>query len=35
MSPEQIDGLSICLIMSLMTLAISPMLVWGVGDRRA
>jgi hypothetical protein len=35
MTPEQMDGLSICLAIALMTLAVGPMLMWGIGERSA
>ncbi len=30
MSPQQIEGLTLCLTIVLMTLAICPMVVWGI-----
>jgi hypothetical protein len=35
MSPQQIEGLWICLAITLMTLTVSPLVVWGLGSRRA
>ncbi len=35
MSPQQIEGLWLCLAITLMTLTVSPLVVWGIGGRSA
>ena len=35
MSPQQIEGLWICLAITVMLLTVSPLLVWGLGSHQA